>query len=53
MMALLVVMALQELVTNAGKTGALSSETGQILVHRARDGTEVPQRLYLLWEEMG
>ena len=51
-MALPLAMALQELVTNAVKYGALSNETGQIRIHWTLDGTGAPQRLHLMWEEV-
>jgi two-component sensor histidine kinase len=44
-------MALQELVTNAVKYGALSNGTGQIRIHWTLDDTSTPQRLHLAWEE--
>jgi two-component sensor histidine kinase len=50
-MALPLAMALQELVTNAVKYGALSNGTGQIRIHWTLDGTSTPQRLHLPWEE--
>lgn len=50
-MALPLAMALQELVTNAVKYGALSNGTGQIRVHWTLNGTAAPQRLHLMWEE--
>lgn len=50
-MALPLAMALQELVTNAVKYGALSNGTGQIRIHWTLDDTSTPQRLHLMWEE--
>jgi hypothetical protein len=49
--ALPLAMALQELVTNAVKSGALSNGTGQIRIHWTLDGTSTPQHQYLTWEE--
>lgn len=50
-MALPLAMALQELVTNAVKYGALSNGTGQIRVHWTLNGASTPPRLHLTWEE--
>jgi two-component sensor histidine kinase len=50
-MALPLAMALQELVTNAVKYGALSNGTGQIRIHWTLDGASMPRRLHLMWEE--
>ncbi|MBO1904463.1 GAF domain-containing protein [Microvirga sp. 3-52] len=50
-MALPLAMALQELVTNAVKYGALSNGTGQIRIHWTLDDMSTPQRLHLAWEE--
>jgi two-component sensor histidine kinase len=52
-MALALAMALQELVTNAVKYGALSNGLGHIRVHWNLIGANVPDRLRLIWEEMG
>jgi two-component sensor histidine kinase len=49
--ALPLAMALQELVTNAVKSGALSNGTGQIRIHWTLDGTSTPQHQHLTWEE--
>jgi two-component sensor histidine kinase len=50
-MALPLAMALQELVTNAVKYGALSNGTGQIRVHWTLNSTSTPPRLHLIWQE--
>lgn len=50
-MALPLAMALQELVTNAVKYGALSNGTGQIRVRWTLNGTTIPPHLHLMWEE--
>ena len=52
-MALAIAMALQELVTNAVKYGALSNESGEIRVRWHLDGLSSPPRLELIWEESG
>ncbi|MET0743209.1 MAG: HWE histidine kinase domain-containing protein [Microvirga sp.] len=52
-MALPLAMSLQELVTNAVKYGALSNASGRIEVRWELDGTNVPHRLSLTWEEGG
>jgi two-component sensor histidine kinase len=52
-MALALAMALQELVTNAVKYGALSNDIGQIRVHWKLNGMRPPHRLHLMWEETG
>ena len=52
-MALAIAMALQELVTNAVKYGALSNEAGEIRVRWHLDGLSSPPRLELIWEESG
>jgi PAS domain S-box-containing protein len=46
-------MALHELCTNAAKYGALSNDTGQVLVHWSLTGTNGAARLRLRWEETG
>lgn len=51
--ALALSMALQELVTNAVKHGALSNATGRIEIGWTLDGTAGPVRLRLRWEEQG
>jgi two-component sensor histidine kinase len=50
-MALALAMALQELVTNAVKYGALSNGIGQIRVHWKLNGARPDGRLHLIWEE--
>jgi two-component sensor histidine kinase len=50
-MALALAMALQELVTNAVKYGALSNGVGQIRVQWNLSRKTMPDRLHLLWEE--
>jgi two-component sensor histidine kinase len=52
-MALAIAMALQELVTNALKYGALSNESGEIRVRWQLHGLSSPPRLELIWEESG
>jgi PAS domain S-box-containing protein len=52
-MALPLAMALQELVTNAVKYGALSNATGTISISWTIDTTQAPERLKLRWEESG
>jgi PAS domain S-box-containing protein len=52
-MALAFAMALQELVTNAVKYGALSNETGRIEIVWTIDPVATPARLRLSWEEKG
>jgi PAS domain S-box-containing protein len=44
-------MALHELCTNAAKYGALSNDTGRVLVHWSLTGTNGTSRLRLRWEE--
>jgi two-component sensor histidine kinase len=51
-MALALAMALQELVTNAVKYGALSDAIGQIRVKWELNGGSPVRRLHLIWEEM-
>lgn len=50
-MALALAMALQELVTNAVKYGALSNDIGQIRVHWELNGASASKRLHLIWAE--
>ncbi|GJE43697.1 Blue-light-activated histidine kinase [Methylobacterium soli] len=51
-LALAFVMALHELATNAVKYGALSNETGRVILNwDIVDGTK-PDRLWLRWEEL-
>ncbi len=52
-MALALAMALQELVTNAVKYGALSNGTGQIRVYWQLTGGSALDHLHLMWEETG
>ena len=52
-MALALAMALQELVTNAVKYGALSNDAGEIRIQWMLDRTKVPPCLHLRWEESG
>ncbi|WP_445502504.1 sensor histidine kinase [Microvirga sp. G4-2] len=52
-MALALAMALQELATNAVKYGALSNSIGEIKIRWKLNGTNAPNRLYLMWEETG
>ncbi len=51
--ALAIAMALQELVTNAVKYGALSNETGQVRITWLIDRSIQPPRLQLRWQEIG
>jgi PAS domain S-box-containing protein len=51
-MALALAMALQELVTNAVKYGALSNETGEVRITWSVDRSQLPARLLLRWQEM-
>ncbi|MXQ12404.1 sensor histidine kinase [Microvirga makkahensis] len=51
--ALAVSMALQELVTNAVKYGALSNDTGRVLIAWRLTGQADKPSLELCWEEMG
>jgi PAS domain S-box-containing protein len=46
-------MAVHELCTNAAKYGALSNDTGQVLVHWSLTGINGGARLRLRWEEVG
>jgi PAS domain S-box-containing protein len=52
-MALALAMALQELVTNAVKYGALSNQTGEIRLTWTVDPDSSPARLHLVWQEVG
>jgi PAS domain S-box-containing protein len=52
-MSLALAMALQELVTNAAKYGALSNLTGEIHVTWLIDHSTSPPSLHLRWEERG
>ncbi|MDR7037277.1 MULTISPECIES: HWE histidine kinase domain-containing protein [Methylobacterium] len=52
-LALAFVMALHELATNAVKYGALSNDTGRVILNwDVVDGSK-PDRLWLRWEELG
>ncbi|HEX2553347.1 MAG TPA: PAS domain S-box protein [Microvirga sp.] len=50
--ALAIAMALQELVTNAVKYGALSNEAGEVRITWSVDRSQAPARLLLRWQEM-
>jgi PAS domain S-box-containing protein len=52
-MALALAMALQELVTNAVKYGALSNATGTIRITWKVDDLQSPARVHLQWQESG
>ena len=52
-MALALAMALQELVTNAIKYGALSNSSGEVSVLWTIDRSASAERLELTWEETG
>lgn len=52
-MASALALALQELITNAVKYGALSNEMGEIRITWTVSGTGSEKRLHLRWEEMG
>jgi PAS domain S-box-containing protein len=52
-MALALAMALQELITNALKYGALSTQDGEVRIGWIIDRTRSPARLELRWQEVG
>ncbi|WP_449410631.1 HWE histidine kinase domain-containing protein [Methylobacterium komagatae] len=52
-LALAFVMALHELATNAVKYGALSNDTGRVMLTWAIVDGSKPDRLWLRWEEVG
>jgi PAS domain S-box-containing protein len=52
-MALALAMAMQELITNALKYGALSTPDGEVRIAWSIDRSQVPARLELRWQEVG
>lgn len=52
-MALSLAMALHELATNAAKYGALSNESGQVIISWSAHGAAQPAHLRLEWKESG
>jgi two-component sensor histidine kinase len=46
-------MAMQELITNALKYGALSTPEGEVRIAWSIDRSQVPPRLELRWQEVG
>ncbi len=51
-MALAIAMALQELITNAVKYGALSNDEGEVRITWSVDRSRQPAHLLLRWQEM-